>query len=267
MQAKNKFMTSNESGFPVKLVPSGDSSSSELSSQSSSDGDFKNSKCASLSRSLWPRLARAHSLAHDTVYRAIRQFRGSDSSSTRPPILRGRSSRSSVSSAGSQPVPVPSSTLATPSSTITGSELSVSPPAMPSMLSPPTLGPPTPTLPTKPKDMAMSHALASLLVYTIGVKARGFNKKEKYAATHVISLGESRLAKMLRDEATRQDFVAHNRAHLTRAYPKGSRLTSSNFAPHHMWAAGVQLVALNWQTFGAPTSPSLSPSSSTRTRS
>ncbi|GAA5905003.1 hypothetical protein JCM8208_007657 [Rhodotorula glutinis] len=227
LKAKNKFMTSNESGFPVKLVPSGDSSSSELSSQSSSDGDFKNSK----------------------FYRAIRQFRGSDSSSTRPPILRGRSSRSSVSSAGSQPVPVPSSTLATPSSTITGSELSVSPPAMPSMLSPPTLGPPTPTLPTKPKDMAMSHALASLLVYTIGVKARGFNKKEKYAATHVISLGESRLAKMLRDEATRQDFVAHNRAHLTRAYPKGSRLTSSNFAPHHMWAAGVQLVALNWQTF------------------
>lgn len=200
-------------------------------------------------------------LSCDTVYRAIRQFRGSDSTSTRPPILRGRSSRSSISSAGSQPVPI-SSTLAAPPSTITGSELSVSPPAMPPTLSPP-LGPPTPspTLPTKPKDMAMSHALASLLVYTIGVKARGFNKKEKYAATHVISLGESRLAKMLRDEATRQDFVAHNRAHLTRAYPKGSRLTSSNFAPHHMWAAGVQLVALNWQTFGASLfSRSLSPS-------
>ncbi|BGP72999.1 hypothetical protein NBRC10513v2_006403 [Rhodotorula toruloides] len=219
LKAKNKFITtSNDNGFPVKLVPSGDdSSSSEQSSQSSSDGDFKNSK----------------------FYRAIRQFRSSDSSSTRPSILRSHSSRSSF---GATPVPRAASPGVSPSR-ITENELSVSPPAMGA----PLLSPPA--LPTKPKDMAMSQALANLLVYTIGVKARGFNKKEKYAATHVISLGESRLTKMLRDEAARQDFVAHNRGHLTRAYPRGSRLTSSNFAPHHMWAAGVQLVALNWQTF------------------
>lgn len=96
----------------------------------------------------------------------------------------------------------------------------------------------------------MSPSLASLLVYTVGVKLRGFNKKETYAPTHVISVGENRLAKMLRDEGARQDFISHNRGHLTRAYPKGSRVSSTNFAPHHMWAAGVQLVALNWQTFG-----------------
>lgn len=100
------------------------------------------------------------------------------------------------------------------------------------------------------KNQVMSSALLSLLVYTVGVKARGFNKKETYLPTHVISVGESFLSKMTRDEGARQDFVAHNRDHLTRAYPKGSRLTSSNFTPHHMWAAGVQLVALNWQTFG-----------------
>ncbi|BGO94412.1 hypothetical protein NBRC10512_003785 [Rhodotorula toruloides] len=219
LKAKNKFITtSNDNGFPVKLVPSGDdSSSSEQSSQSSSDGDFKNSK----------------------FYRAIRQFRSSDSGATRPSILRSHSSRSSF---GATPVPRAASPGVSPSR-ITENELSVSPPAMGA----PLLSPPA--LPTNPKDMAMSQALANLLVYTIGVKARGFNKKEKYAATHVISLGESRLTKMLRDEAARQDFVAHNRGHLTRAYPRGSRLTSSNFAPHHMWAAGVQLVALNWQTF------------------
>lgn len=113
----------------------------------------------------------------------------------------------------------------------------------------------TPTFPAQvrekpPKNQIMSAALLSLLVYTVGVKARGFNKKETYLPTHVISVGESSLTKMVRDEGARHDFVAHNRGHLTRAYPKGSRVTSSNFAPHHMWAAGVQLVALNWQTFG-----------------
>lgn len=96
----------------------------------------------------------------------------------------------------------------------------------------------------------MSSSLASLLVYTVGVKLRGFNKKETYAPTHVISVGENRLTKMLKDEGARQDFISHNRGHLTRAYPKGSRVSSTNFVPHHMWAAGVQLVALNWQTFG-----------------
>ena len=99
------------------------------------------------------------------------------------------------------------------------------------------------------KDMPMSQELAKLLVYTVGVKGRGFNKKESYPATHVVSLSESNLSKMLRDDATRQDFVSHNRTHLVRAYPRGRRLTSTNFVPHHMWSAGIQLVALNWQTF------------------
>ncbi|GAA6033235.1 hypothetical protein JCM8097_003009 [Rhodosporidiobolus ruineniae] len=222
LKAKNKFITSNENGFPLKMVPAADdSSSSDMTSHSSSDSDFKNSK----------------------FYRAIRGFRSShDRSPSRPPPPRSRSSSSG-------PVPIPPAPKSpSASSSITGSELSVSPSALP--VSPPSYFPTTPPpLPTKPKDMAMSQSLANLLVYTIGVKARGFNKKEKYAATHVISLGESRVAKMLRDEGARQDFVAHNRGHLTRAYPKGSRLTSSNYAPHHMWAAGVQLVALNWQTF------------------
>ncbi|GAA5972511.1 hypothetical protein JCM11641_001877 [Rhodosporidiobolus odoratus] len=222
LKAKNRFITAapNDDGVPIKLVPAGDdSSSSELSSsQSSSDGDFKRSK----------------------FYRAIRQFR---SGSNEGLLSRPSLSRRSRSSGGSTHSIIPTSP---PADTVTGGDVSVSPSALP--VSPPAM-PSTPPLPTKPKDMAMSQSLASLLVYTIGVKGRGFNKKEKYAVTHVISLGESRLAKMLRDEGARQDFVSHNRGHLTRSYPKGSRLTSSNYLPHNMWAAGVQLVALNWQTF------------------
>lgn len=98
---------------------------------------------------------------------------------------------------------------------------------------------------------ALSPHLASLLIYTIGVKPRGFNKKETYLPSHILSFGENRLAKMIKDELVKMDFIAHNRGHLTRGYPKGIRVTSTNFEPHHFWAVGVQLVAVNWQTFGA----------------
>ncbi|PWY99583.1 hypothetical protein BCV70DRAFT_200517 [Testicularia cyperi] len=98
----------------------------------------------------------------------------------------------------------------------------------------------------------MSAALASLLIYTIGVKCRGFNKKESYANQHMISLSEKTALKFIRDEITRESLVKHNRTHLTRVYPSMmsfARLHASrNFVPLDMWAAGCQLVALNWQT-------------------
>lgn len=93
----------------------------------------------------------------------------------------------------------------------------------------------------------MSFALASLIVYTVGVKWRGLNKKEQYGASHVISLGERRAQKIIKE--ARNDLVSHNRTHLIRAYPAGMRFTSSNYLPHHFWAVGVQMVALNWQTY------------------
>jgi phosphatidylinositol phospholipase C delta len=38
--------------------------------------------------------------------------------------------------------------------------------------------------------------------------------------------------------------------HLVRIYPKGSRVNSSDYLPHLYWAAGAQLVVINWKTFG-----------------
>ncbi|BGP57478.1 hypothetical protein JCM8202v2_005122 [Rhodotorula sphaerocarpa] len=211
-QAKNKFLNAGDGTLPIAVSP-GDDSSSEHSSYSSSDGDFN-------------------------LYRAIRQLRGSDSSE-RPNLARNASSRSLV-----QPTLSPNPSLAAPPS-VTGAPLSHSPPLLAATFPSPVTPPPA----ARVKDLPMSQELAQLLVYTVGVKARGFNKKETYAPTHVVSLSESSLSKLLRDEATRQDFVSHNRTHLVRAYPRGRRLTSTNFVPHHMWAAGIQLVALNWQTF------------------
>ena len=93
----------------------------------------------------------------------------------------------------------------------------------------------------------MSLSLAALIVYTVGVKWRGLNKKEQYGASHIISLGERRALKTIKEART--DLVAHCRTHIIRAYPAGMRFTSSNYSPLPFWATGVQMVALNWQTY------------------
>lgn len=94
----------------------------------------------------------------------------------------------------------------------------------------------------------MSFELLGLLVYTVGVKCRGINKKETYAPEHVFSLSESTANKLLKEGMT--DLIKHNRTHVVRIYPKGVRFSSSNYEPHRYWSAGAQLVALNWQTCG-----------------
>ncbi|EPQ50824.1 PLC-like phosphodiesterase [Gloeophyllum trabeum ATCC 11539] len=93
----------------------------------------------------------------------------------------------------------------------------------------------------------MSMALVALLVYTVGVKCRGLNKKEQYAPEHVFSLSENTANKILKESM--MDLIKHNKTHLVRVYPKGTRLNSSNYEPHRYWSAGAQLVAINWQTF------------------
>lgn len=46
------------------------------------------------------------------------------------------------------------------------------------------------------------------------------------------------------------ELIKHTRTHLVRTYPKGTRVNSTNYEPHRFWAGGMQLVAINWQTFG-----------------
>ncbi|EDQ91827.1 uncharacterized protein MONBRDRAFT_21166 [Monosiga brevicollis MX1] len=49
-----------------------------------------------------------------------------------------------------------------------------------------------------------------------------------------------------------QDFVDYNKLQLSRIYPAGSRISSTNFNPQLFWNVGCQLVALNWQTMDRP---------------
>ncbi|CAA7263436.1 unnamed protein product [Cyclocybe aegerita] len=93
----------------------------------------------------------------------------------------------------------------------------------------------------------MSFRLASLLVYTVGVKCHGLDAEVEYAPEHIFSLSENTANRLLKASMT--DLVKHNHTHLVRVYPKGTRVNSTNFEPHRYWAAGCQVVAINWQTF------------------
>ncbi|KIY53891.1 PLC-like phosphodiesterase [Fistulina hepatica ATCC 64428] len=100
------------------------------------------------------------------------------------------------------------------------------------------------TPPEKPK---MSLALASLLVYTVGVRCFGLAHPDEYAPQHVFSVSENKANRMKSADAMR--LIEYTQTHLVRIYPKGTRVSSTNYAPHRFWAVGAQIVAINWQTF------------------
>jgi phosphatidylinositol phospholipase C delta len=50
----------------------------------------------------------------------------------------------------------------------------------------------------------------------------------------------------------RTDFIALNTRMLSRIYPKGTRVDSSNYDPTLGWSMGAQVVALNYQTWDTP---------------
>ncbi|OCF32784.1 phosphatidylinositol phospholipase C, delta [Kwoniella heveanensis CBS 569] len=98
---------------------------------------------------------------------------------------------------------------------------------------------------------AFSPQLADLLVYTAGVKYQGFSKLNEYAPREQFSVSERTAERIIKEN--KGDWVKHNFSHISRVYPRGIRLTSSNYDPTVAWSAGCQLVALNWQTLDEST--------------
>ncbi|KAF8196666.1 PLC-like phosphodiesterase [Mycena galopus ATCC 62051] len=100
----------------------------------------------------------------------------------------------------------------------------------------------------KGKKVRMSMALASLLVYTVGVKCRGIDSSQQYGVEQVFSLSENSANKYIKGGVGLEDLIRHTQTHVVRIYPKGTRVNSTNYEPLQYWAAGCQLVALNIQT-------------------
>jgi len=89
----------------------------------------------------------------------------------------------------------------------------------------------------------------SILTHLSAIAFPGF-QKPKGNHWEMSSYSEIKVKKLLKLDL--QAFIQHNSFHLSRVYPKGTRFDSSNYSPEHGWAAGCQLVALNYQTPDVP---------------
>uniref|UniRef100_A0A3Q4G7L6 Phosphoinositide phospholipase C n=1 Tax=Neolamprologus brichardi TaxID=32507 RepID=A0A3Q4G7L6_NEOBR len=101
------------------------------------------------------------------------------------------------------------------------------------------------------KKVVVAEALSDLVIYTRSVKFISFShSRDNQNCYENTSMEEKKACKLLK--ASGSDFVEHNQKFLSRIYPTGLRMSSSNYKPVEFWNAGSQLVALNFQSPGLP---------------
>ena len=102
----------------------------------------------------------------------------------------------------------------------------------------------------KRKKSNIIRHLGDLGVYTCGIKYSGFRSSDANTFNHIFSFNERTLDSLYnKDNETRALFEEHNRNYLMRVYPHGFRINSGNFNPVNYWRRGVQMAAMNLQTF------------------
>ncbi|KAL4806685.1 hypothetical protein BDV18DRAFT_118809 [Aspergillus unguis] len=101
----------------------------------------------------------------------------------------------------------------------------------------------------KRQKSKITKPLSDLGVYTRGYKWHSFVSPESQMYNHVYSFAERSFESVCREPNNKALFEKHNQKFLTRVYPSGFRLRSSNFDPLKFWRRGVQMAALNWQTY------------------
>ena len=103
--------------------------------------------------------------------------------------------------------------------------------------------------PGKPKKVTISAELASLVFY---VKGKSSKKLEflpgKLKYDQLYSFTDRKAAGFLQRQPNELRELVRNR--LLRIYPSVMRLNSSNYNPIQYWDYGVQMAALNFQTYG-----------------
>ncbi|KAF7690322.1 hypothetical protein HF521_012126 [Silurus meridionalis] len=92
-----------------------------------------------------------------------------------------------------------------------------------------------------------TEEMSNLVNYVQPVKFSSFEaSKKSNKSYHMSSFVETKALEQLTKSPV--EFVEYNKLQLSRIYPKGTRVDSSNYMPQVFWNAGCQLVALNFQT-------------------
>uniref|UniRef100_A0A8C2PZJ2 1-phosphatidylinositol 4,5-bisphosphate phosphodiesterase gamma n=1 Tax=Cyprinus carpio TaxID=7962 RepID=A0A8C2PZJ2_CYPCA len=87
----------------------------------------------------------------------------------------------------------------------------------------------------------VASEMSEVVVYC---QPRSKDKDHNYTYKEVRSFVENKIPS--RNKSTQ--FMLYNRKALSRVYPKGQRVDSSNYDPYPLWMCGCHMVALNFQT-------------------
>lgn len=100
---------------------------------------------------------------------------------------------------------------------------------------------------TASSEVNATEEMSNLVNYIEPVKFKSFevsSKRNKYY--EMSSLVETKGVDILKSSPI--EFVEYNKKQMSRIYPKGTRVDSSNYMPQVFWNVGCQMVALNFQT-------------------
>ncbi|KCV70702.1 hypothetical protein H696_03055 [Fonticula alba] len=97
----------------------------------------------------------------------------------------------------------------------------------------------------------VSKELSSLVNYCRPTQFQGFeHSKKNHYADNFCTIGERHASRLARRSHAK--LVEFTRRQIARVYPLGVRFDTVNIEPHLHWAAGVQMVAMNYQRIDRP---------------
>nr|XP_039247876.1 1-phosphatidylinositol 4,5-bisphosphate phosphodiesterase beta-1-like isoform X6 [Styela clava] len=100
---------------------------------------------------------------------------------------------------------------------------------------------------TAARESVAYEAMSALVNYVEPIRFKSFDISDKRNRSYEISSFTENAALRLITYFP-IEIVNYNMRQLSRIYPKGARVDSSNYNPQLFWNAGCQLVALNYQT-------------------
>ncbi|KAM6226122.1 LOW QUALITY PROTEIN: 1-phosphatidylinositol 4,5-bisphosphate phosphodiesterase beta-3-like, partial [Porphyrio hochstetteri] len=116
---------------------------------------------------------------------------------------------------------------------------------------PPEMRKPTTDEGTASSEVGATEEISTLVNYIQPVKFKSFQAASKRnKAFEMSSFVETKGLEQLTKSPL--EFVEYNKRQLSRVYPKGTRVDSSNFQPQLFWNAGCHMAALNFQTLDVP---------------
>lgn len=97
-----------------------------------------------------------------------------------------------------------------------------------------------------PKIVKIAPELAKLTLFH-GLKFKTWADSNDALMNHMHSFSESRVTSLCKRNQTHK-WIQYNQTHMSRTFPSGARIDSSNYSPILAWSTGCQMAALNIQT-------------------